>query len=154
RLEAASRMVDLRMAWAVQSRLAMREADWSALTEYGQRLLATLPTPASDRLSGERVAAQSFADLGRYLEDRQAQQAQALIDTAESVLTRSDVVPYFRASAALAAAVAAQTRGDPHLAQSLQTRGIDALATHMPKAEAAALWARWWPEGMNRLPLE
>lgn len=154
RLEAASRMVDLRMAWAVQSRLAMREADWSALTEYGQRLLATLPTPASDRLSGERVAAQSFADLGRYLEDRQAQQAQALIDTAESVLTRSDVVPYFRASAALAAAVAAQTRGDPHLAQSLQTRGIDALATHMPRAEAEALWARWWPERMDRLPLE
>lgn len=152
RLEQASRMTDLRLAWVVQMRLALRAGDWATLAEMGPRLLAALPAAEPSRLNGERIVAQNFTDLGLYLIDRDETLAASLMANAESLLARNDIVPYYRASAALAAAVAAQAGGDDALSQSLSTRGLAALATHMPKAEAQALWSRWWPEGVDSPP--
>jgi serine/threonine-protein kinase len=141
----AGRGVDLREAWLLRARLAIRERDWVGLETHTARLLEALPGPPAGVVSGERTVAEAFAALGRAMRTRDAADGAEARNAAETLLARDDVVALFRASAALAAAIVADAMGDKASVDSLRQRGIAALALNMPRSEAAALWERWWP---------
>jgi hypothetical protein len=147
RLLAAGRAVDLRDAGLLRLRLAVRDNDWRRVEDVGARLLATLPEPTHGGLSAERLVAQAFVALGRYMRTRDPQAAAAARQAAELLLGRGDQIAYFNASAALPASLAAQAAGDAAAAQSLCQRALAALTRNMSDGEATALWERWQPRG-------
>jgi tRNA A-37 threonylcarbamoyl transferase component Bud32 len=149
RLVAAARAVDLRIAWLVRMRLAIRNRQWRAVESIGAQLLAVYPEPAPGRIADERFLADSFIALGRLMRTRDPRDARAAIDAAESMLARTQAVPYFRATAALSASLAAAANGDPAAADAFRARGLAALAQTMPADAAQALWARWLPRGAD-----
>ncbi len=145
RLTEAGRSVDLLEVWLLRVRLATRDHNWERVETIGERLLGALPPPAPGMVSDERMVAEAFAALGRAMRTRNPEDAARARRAAEALLAQDDVVAFFRASAALAAAVAADASGDATSANSLRERAIAALALNMPQAEASALWDRWWP---------
>jgi tRNA A-37 threonylcarbamoyl transferase component Bud32/tetratricopeptide (TPR) repeat protein len=145
RLRAAGLGVELREIALSRLRLAVQDRDWARLHDGGTRLLGMLPEPPAGVVSSERSVAEAFAALGRFMHDRDLAAAAEARGVAERLLAREDAVAYFRASAALAAAVAAQAAGDRAAADTLRRRAVDALATHMPAPAAEALWQRWLP---------
>jgi hypothetical protein len=145
RLRAAGRAVDLRETGLLRLRLAVIDRDWQALEQGGTRLLAALPAPVPGVVSGERSVVEAFTALGRFMQGRDPQDAAEARDAAQRLLSRDDVVVYYRASAALPAALVAQAEGDAAGAQEFRERALDALALNMPADQAAALWQRWQP---------
>jgi serine/threonine-protein kinase len=145
RLEAAARAVDVRIARLLRLRLAVHDACWAALGDGATRLQAVLPPPTAGGGSEEHVLAAAFGHLARAMRSASESDRRAVQDAAEALLARDDVVPYYRATIALAAALAAESAGDVAAATTYRERGLAALSLNMPREAAEALWAHWRP---------